>query len=51
MNKTEIETAREISARRIAYLRSRGEDKRNTVAWRDACHEEWHINFLARCAA
>ena len=31
--------ASEIISRRIAYLASKGEDKRNTIAWRDACAE------------
>lgn len=29
----------EVTDRRIAYLRSRGENERNTVAWRDAVEE------------
>jgi hypothetical protein len=47
-----------IIGRRIAYLRSLGEDARNTAAWRDAVYEQnefsraigcrtWHL----RCAA
>jgi hypothetical protein len=39
MTATEITKALDISDRRLAYLESRGEDKRNTVAWRDAVYE------------
>jgi hypothetical protein len=40
-----LNTAREISDRRIAYLISKGENVRNTPAWRDAVHEQRVINF------
>ena len=48
MNTTDIAAAREISDRRMNYLVSRGEDKRNTIAWRDAVDER---NFIERRAA
>lgn len=44
----DIATAREISDRRMDYLVSRGEDKRNTAAWRDAVDER---NYIERRAA
>lgn len=34
----------DVISRRMAYLVSRGEDKRNTVAWRDACDERGTFN-------
>ena len=37
--------AREISERRIAFLISKGEDVRNTPAWRDAMSESRMIRF------
>lgn len=37
--------ARDTSDRRIRYLMSVGEDKRNTVAWRDAIHERQLLDF------
>lgn len=42
---TNSETPRSVSDRRIAYLKKMGEDKRNTVAWRDAVHEQAMLNF------
>jgi hypothetical protein len=35
----------EVSDRRCAYLRSLGEDTRNTVAWQDACYERSMLSF------
>lgn len=40
-----------ITDRRIAYLRSLGEDKRNTPAWRDAMHERDLVARSRRVAA
>jgi hypothetical protein len=37
--------ARQISDRRMAYLVSKGEDARNTVAWRDAVVERRMLDF------
>lgn len=37
-------TAREISNARLAYLRSRGENVRNTAAWRDAKYEALQLS-------
>ncbi len=45
------QTALEISDRRIAYLVSKGEDVRGTVAWRDAMAERRMINFRASTKA
>lgn len=41
-------SARDISDRRIAYLKGRGEDARNTVAWRDAMYERHLVEFGER---
>ena len=48
MNTTQTKAAKLISNTRIAYLVSKGEDKRNTVAWRDAMYEARMLNFHAR---
>jgi hypothetical protein len=57
MTNTEIASARDISARRIAALQANGEDVRRTVAWRDAVYERGQIErsiafsrFVAGCS-
>lgn len=47
----EYDHARPTTDRRIAYLRSLGEDKRNTPAWRDAMHERGLLARARRIAA
>lgn len=44
MTNTEAARAIEISDRRLNYLQSRGEDARNTAAWRDAVAERGQVN-------
>ncbi len=50
MNETAIATARNISDRRLAALRTNGDDARRTVAWREAIAERGQIERSAAFA-